>query len=84
VAFIDARKDTFGVEPICTDLQVAPSTYYARRTRPPSARSVTDVATTAVIATVHADNYGVHGARKVHAEMLRLGRPVALSMPREN
>jgi putative transposase len=30
-----------------------------------------------VIAKVHADNYGVYGARKVHAEMRRLGYPVA-------
>jgi hypothetical protein len=77
VDFIDAHKDTFGVEPICRDLQVAPSTYYARRTRPPSARSVTDSATTQVIAMVHADNYGVDGARKLHAEMLRLDHPAA-------
>lgn len=77
VAFIDAHKDQFGVEPICTDLQVAPSTYYAHRARPPSARSVRDAATTRVIAQVHADNYGVYGARKVHAEMVRAGHRVA-------
>jgi putative transposase len=77
VEFIDDHKDQFGVEPICRDLQVAPSTYYAAKARPPSARSVTDVATTQVIAKVHADNYGVYGARKVHAEMLRLDYPVA-------
>ena len=77
VEYIDEHKDQFGVEPICRDLQVAPSTYYAARARPPSARSVSDAATTGVIAKVHADNYGVYGARKVHAEMLRLGYQVA-------
>ncbi len=29
MAFIDENRDEFGVEPICTALQVAPSTYYA-------------------------------------------------------
>jgi putative transposase len=32
VEYIDDHKDEFGVEPICTELQVAPSTYYAHRT----------------------------------------------------
>ena len=45
VGFIDANRDEFGVEPICTVLrsagvQVAPSTYYAAKTRPPSARAL--------------------------------------------
>ena len=38
---------------------------------------MSDAATCEVIASVHADNYGVYGARKVHAEMNRLGYPVA-------
>ena len=75
--YIEAHKDEFGVEPICGALQVAPSTYYAAKSRPPSARSVSDAATTVVIETVHAANYGVYGARKVHAEMHRQGHPVA-------
>jgi putative transposase len=82
VAYIDQHKLEHGVEPICRVLteagaKIAPSTYYAHRTRPPSARSVTDAATTAVIEKVHAENYGVYGARKVHAEVRRQGHPVA-------
>ena len=77
VEYIDAHKDRLGVEPICNQLQIAPSTYYAAKTRPPSARSVSDAATTAVIAMVHAENYGVYGARKVHAELGRQGHRVA-------
>jgi len=77
VDYIDAHKDEFGVEPICTELQVAPSTYYAARSRAPSARAVSDAASCELIASVHADNYGVYGARKVHAEINRLGYPVA-------
>jgi putative transposase len=77
VAYIDAHKDEFGVEPICRQLQVAPSTYYAAKTRPPSPRSVSDAATAALIGTVHADNFAVYGARKVHAELNRRGHRVA-------
>ncbi len=42
--FIDAHRDRFRVEPICQVLQVAPSTYYAARCRPLSARHVRDEA----------------------------------------
>ena len=34
VRYIDAHRDEFGVEPICTVLQVAPSTYYSAKSRP--------------------------------------------------
>ena len=49
IAYIDQHKDEFGVEPICRALteagaKIAPSTYYAARTRPPSARAVRDAA----------------------------------------
>ena len=82
VAYIDAHRDRLGVEPICRVLtdagtQIAPSTYYAAKTRAPSARSVSDAATTTLIKQVHKDNYSVYGARKVHAELRRQGHPVA-------
>ncbi len=77
VDYIDVHKNEFGVEPICRVLQVAPSTYYAYRSRPPSARSVSDATTTVKIAQVHKDNYGVYGARKVHAQLVRENHPVA-------
>jgi len=82
VAYIDEHRDRLGVEPICRVLtdagtQIAPSTYYAAKTRPPSARAVSDAAMTACIERVHKDNYGVYGARKVHAELRRQGHPVA-------
>jgi hypothetical protein len=37
VAFIDQHKDEYGVEPMCSVLPIAPSTYYehARRRREP-------------------------------------------------
>ena len=31
VAFVDAHRETYGVEPICAQLPIAPSTYYAHK-----------------------------------------------------
>ena len=81
VEYIDAHKAEHGVEPICTvlsqaDVKIAPSTYYAAKVRGPSRRSAQDQKTTAAIRQVHADNYGVYGARKVHAELRRQGHVV--------
>jgi putative transposase len=38
--YIDEHAGSFGVEPICRTLEIAPSSYYAARSRPPSARSM--------------------------------------------
>lgn len=82
VDYVDAHKADYGVEPICRVLaqagvQIAPSTYYAAKTRPPSPRTVRDGDLTEQIHRVHAENYAVYGARKVHAELNRLGTRVA-------
>lgn len=76
-AFIDAHRDEHGVEPICRVLQIAPSSYYAHRTRKPSPRRRRDAELTEEIRQVHEENYGVYGARKVHAELRRQGHEVA-------
>ncbi len=82
VAYIDQHKQEFGVQPICaalkdTDAEIAPSTYYAAISRAPSARSREDAQLTEEIRRIHADNYGVYGARKVHAALVRADRGVA-------
>ena len=33
MSFIDAHRETYGVEPICAVLPIAPSTYYAHKVR---------------------------------------------------
>ena len=48
-------------------MRVAPSAYYAARTRALSARSVRDEALTDVIRRVWEENYCVFGVRKMHA-----------------
>ena len=57
--FIAERGQEFGVEPICRALQFAPSTYYAARDRPPSARALRDAVLKADIARVHRENLAV-------------------------
>jgi len=76
-AYIDAHKERFGVEPICRTLAVAPSTYYAVKSRPASDRSLSDEALRPEIARVHRANFDVYGPRKVWRQLHREGRPVA-------
>jgi putative transposase len=73
IAHIDEHKDRFGVEPICEQLPIAPSTYYDAKKRPPSARSLRDEELKVEIARVHEANFGVYGARKVWRQLLREG-----------
>jgi putative transposase len=74
---IDALRDRFGVEPICRVLGVATSTYYARKTRPPSARRVRDEQLKTQIRRVWDANYQLYGARKLWAQLRREGITVA-------
>jgi putative transposase len=55
------------------DVKIAPSTFYAARVRPPSARAVRDEAVKTEIARVHRENDSVYGVRKVHAQLAREG-----------
>jgi putative transposase len=77
IAYIHEHKDRFGVEPICRVLPIAPSTYYQHSKRPPSARALRDAKLKAEIARVHAENFGVYGARKVWRQLHREGITVA-------
>ncbi|MDP3949768.1 IS3 family transposase, partial [Microbacterium sp.] len=77
---VDRRE--VGVEPICAVLKkagftIAPSSYYAARTRPPSARAIRDAELVEDIKVAHKANLGVYGARKIHAELNREGVKVA-------
>jgi putative transposase len=79
VEFVDSQRDKHGVQPVLqaltqTPAQIAPSTYYAAKSRPESAR---DRVLAEKIERVHEDNYGVYGARKVWAELNRQGVEVA-------
>jgi putative transposase len=75
--FIDAHRDRFGVEPICATLQVAPSTYYAARRRPPSTRQRSDQRLKPEIQRIYTEHFEVYGARKVWRQLRREGFAVA-------
>ena len=77
IAYIEANKHRYGVEPICEVLPIAPSTYYDARQRPPSARRLRDGKRKVEIARVHAANLGVYGARKVYHQLRREGVEIA-------
>jgi putative transposase len=82
VAFVDSHQEEYGVQPILhaledTPAQIAPSTYYAAKTRPVSARSRRDAELITMIKQIHAENYGVYGARKIWHELHRRGVRVA-------
>ena len=62
-----------GVEPICEALQVAPSTYYAARGRPLSARERRDQELTPRLVAIWKENYQVYGARKLWKAARRAG-----------
>ncbi len=71
VDFIDANRGDvvegrkLGVEPICRVLQVAPSLYYAVKSRRVSARSQRDATLGPALVGLWEDNYKVYGARKL-------------------
>jgi putative transposase len=80
--FIDEHRETYGVEPICRVLPIAPSTDYehaARKADPDRrpARERRDAELCREIRRVFAANFGVYGVRKVWRQMQREGIEVA-------
>jgi putative transposase len=59
-------------------LQFAPSTYYAYKTRGPSARCIRDKELKVEIMRVYKANREVYGARKIHRQLVREGIEVGL------
>jgi putative transposase len=78
-AFIGERKKDFGVEPMCKQLPIAPSTYYAAISRSPSARHVRDEELKPEIIRIYEENRSVYGPRKMCRELRRQGFAVARS-----
>jgi putative transposase len=76
VGFIDENRDELGVEPICADLQVAPSTYYAAKSRPPSARALRDAVMIPILLAIWQANYSVYGAHKLWKAARRAGHDI--------
>jgi len=82
IAFIDDHRVTYGVEPICKVLPIAPSTYHdhvAKRHDPSklSARAKRDAALKVEVRRVFEENFRVYGVRKVWRQLRREGTGVA-------
>ncbi len=82
MSFIDEHRAEHGVEPICSELPIAPSTYYEHRARqcdpdrlPP--RLKRDVCLREDITRIHRENFDVYGVRKVWRQLNREGIRVA-------
>jgi transposase InsO family protein len=82
IRFVDAYRDDHGVEPICRELEIAPSTYHEhvrRRENPVTAppRVQRDAEMMQEIRRVFDENFQVYGVRKVWRQLQREGFDVA-------
>lgn len=80
--FIDEHRGSYGVEPICKMLPIAPSTYYEQKARQADAsrlpaRARRDVVLREEIQRVRGQNFDVYGPRKVWRQLKREQIPVA-------
>jgi putative transposase len=78
VAFIDAQRDAYGVEPMCAVLPIAPATYFRHKMwqRQPdrrSPRAQRDAGLKEQIQRVWNENFDVYGPRKVWRQLHREG-----------
>jgi len=74
--FVEDHKDAYGVEPICRQLPIAPSTYYEYKLREADperqpARKKRDVSLSEAIQRVWKENFRVYGARKIWRQLNR-------------
>ena len=82
VEFIDDHRDEYGVEPICSVLPIAPSTYHEQKARQADptrlpARWVRDAWLREEVERVWKENRSVYGARKTWLQLNREGFVVA-------
>jgi putative transposase len=82
VSFIDDHRGSYGVEPICQVLPIAPSTYHEQRARQSDPgrlplRARRDARLKPEIRRVWEANFRVYGARKVWRQLRREGVAVA-------
>ena len=68
--FIDEHRDDYGVEPICTQVPIAPSTYYEHKSRQADLtrlpfRAKRDAWLSEQTRRIWEDNFKVYGVRKV-------------------
>ena len=82
MALLDKLREQYGVRPVCSELHIAPSTYYhcqQQRHHPDkrSAHAQRDDWLKREIQRVYDENHQVYGVRKVWRQLLREGIRVA-------
>lgn len=71
--YIDTHRERFGVEPICSTLDVSASAYYQRATGERSPRALEDERLLPVIRQTHERNYEAYGYRRCWKALGRAG-----------
>ncbi|SHN35666.1 Transposase InsO and inactivated derivatives [Actinacidiphila paucisporea] len=75
---IDHLRDKgLGVDPVCRVLELSPSTYFARKTRPKSTRRLRDEELIPLVTAAWEDSGRTYGARRVTRALVRAGHRVA-------
>ena len=82
MSYVDANAKELGIEPICRELAIAPSSYHehAARLADPGKRSTRarrDDGIRGQIGRVHEASFGLYGTRKVWHQLRREGIKVA-------
>ena len=82
MAFINSHRKKLGIEPICRELAIAPSSYYEHERAETilgksSARARRDDEVKTQIRRVHEASFGLYGSRKVWHQLRREGVIVA-------
>ncbi len=75
-SFIEEHRERFGVEPICSILEVSASAYYERAKGRRSARAIEDERLLERIREVHERNYCAYGYRRMWIALKREGEEV--------
>jgi putative transposase len=87
-AFIEQKREAFGVEQVCRVLEVAVSTFYARRSRVPCERELSDLVLLERIGEARSGYRKAYGARKTWKELRRrevtVGRDQVARVMRQN
>ena len=74
--FIDAEGTDYSVAEVCQAFEVPPSTYYARRHRPPCKRQERDAELRPLVKQVFHDSRETYGSPRVHHELVEAGHEV--------
>jgi transposase InsO family protein len=82
MSFINDHREVYGIEPICAEIPIAPSTYYEQKAREVNpdrrpARAKRDAELEVDIRRVWEENFRVYGARKVWRQLNREQIPIA-------